>query len=236
MSNFPWENPSLEAATGAAIADTVRQLRTAMPGRVVSFDPNKQTAVVQPMIRLVKADGTGVDLPPLGDVLVQFPESGGFAFTFPVEQGDEGIVVVADRCIDGWWQSGQPSDPMDFRLHDPSDGMFIPGINSLPNVIPGFDMNAIVMRKFDGSAYFKIDKGGNIEADGAKMTIKCPLIAEKLLTYQDGIAGQAGNNGNKLQGDFNVTGGDVKADNISLKEHKTSGVTPGGGNSGVPVP
>ncbi|MBP6018804.1 MAG: hypothetical protein KA735_04880 [Burkholderiaceae bacterium] len=236
MSNFPWENPSLEAATGAVIADTVRQLRTAMPGRVVSFDPGSQTAVVQPMIRMLKADGTGVDLPPLGDVLVQFPESGGFAFTFPVEEGDEGLVVIADRCIDGWWQSGQPSDPMDFRLHDLSDGTFIPGINSLPNVIPGFDMNAIVMRKFDGSAYFKIDKGGNIEGDGTHMLIKCPATFEKLVTYQDGIAGKAGSNGNNLQGDFNVAGGDIKADDISLKKHRTSDVTPGSGTSGGPVP
>lgn len=206
MSQFPWENPSLEAATGAAIADTVKRLRTAMPGRVVSFDPSKQAAVIQPLIRLVKTDGQGVDLPPLGDVPVQFPEAGGFAFTFPIKAGDEGMVVVADRCIDGWWQSGQPSDPMDFRLHDLSDGMFIPGINSLPNTIPDFDMDAIVMRKFDGSAYFKIDEGGNIEADGTRMTIKCLATFEKLVTYQDGIAGSGGSNGNSLTGDLVVDG------------------------------
>jgi phage baseplate assembly protein gpV len=32
-----------------------------------------------------------------------------------------------------------------------------------------------------------------------------------------------------------VSGGDVKADTISLKTHRTSGVTPGGGTSSVPV-
>lgn len=32
-----------------------------------------------------------------------------------------------------------------------------------------------------------------------------------------------------------VTSGDVKADTISLKTHRTSGVTPGGGTSSVPV-
>jgi hypothetical protein len=236
MSQFPWENPSLEAATAAAIADTVKRLRTAMPGRVVSFDPDAQTAVVQPLIRLVKADGQGVDLPPLGDVPVQFPEAGGFAFTFPIKAGDEGMLVIADRCIDGWWQSGQPSDPMDFRLHDLSDGMFIPGINSLPNTIPDFDMDAIVMRKFDGSAYFKIDEGGNIEADGTKMTVKCPLFAEKLLTYQDGIAGQAGANGNAIDGGFAIDGGQLTHNGKNVgSNHTHSDVQPGGGTSGGPV-
>lgn len=33
-----------------------------------------------------------------------------------------------------------------------------------------------------------------------------------------------------------VTGGDVKADTISLKTHHTSGVTPGSGTSGPPTP
>ncbi len=227
MSQFPWENPSLEAATGAAIADTVKRLRTAMPGRVVSFDPDKQTVVAQPMTRLVKADGTGVDLPPLGDVPVQFPEAGGFALTFPIEAGDEGVILIADRCIDGWWQSGQPSDPMDFRLHDLSDGMFIPGINSLQNVIPGFDIDAIVIRKFDGSAYFKIDRGGNIEADGTRMTVKCPATFEKPVTYQDGISGQ---------GDFAVSGGSFTHNGKNVGDtHKHGNVQPGNGTSGDPV-
>lgn len=32
-----------------------------------------------------------------------------------------------------------------------------------------------------------------------------------------------------------ITGGDVKADTISLKIHKSTGVTPGSGQSGIPV-
>lgn len=236
MSQYPWESPSLEAATAAAVGDAVLRMRTAMPGRVVNFDPDSQTAVIQPMIRMLRSDGQGVDLPPLGDVPVQFPEAGGFAFTFPIEQGDEGLLVIADRCIDGWWQSGQPSNPMDFRMHDLSDATFIAGINSLPHVIPGFDMNAIVMRKFDGSAYFKIDKAGKIEADGTQMLVKCPAIFEKLVTYKDGIAGTGGANGNKLSGGFEVEGGELKHNGTNVgSDHKHDGVQPGSGTSGDPV-
>lgn len=236
MSDYRWENPSLDSATGAVVGDAVKKMRTAMPARIVSFDPRAQTAVVQPLTRLVKSDGAGVDLPPLGDVPVQFPEGGGFAFTFPLEDGDEGMLVIADRCIDGWWQSGQPSDPMDFRMHDLSDGMFIPGINAVPNAIPAFDMNAIVMRKFDGSAYFKIDKGGNIEADGTAMLIKCPATFQKLVTYQDGIAGTGGANGNKLSGGFEVDGGELKHNGKNVGSgHKHSGVVAGSDTSGDPV-
>jgi hypothetical protein len=236
MSNYQWENPSLDQAAGAAVGDALKNLRTAMPGRVVGFDPNKQTATVQPLIRLVRSDGQGVNLPVLADVPVCFPEGGGFAFTFPIEEGDEGVVIIADRCIDGWWQSGQPSDPLDFRLHDLSDGMFVPGINAVPNVVPAFATDAIVMRKFDGSAYFKIDRGGNIEADGAAMLIKCPTTFEKLVTYQDGIAGSGGANGNKLAGGFEVEGGELKHNGKNVgSDHRHAGVVAGGDQSGDPI-
>lgn len=48
--------------------------------------------------------------------------------------------------------------------------------------------------------------------------------------------GMSGSGGAQVQGSIEVTGGDVKADDISLKLHKTSGVTPGGGTSNIPVP
>jgi phage baseplate assembly protein gpV len=39
-----------------------------------------------------------------------------------------------------------------------------------------------------------------------------------------------------VQSDIETPGGDVTAGNIKLKTHKHSGVTPGGGTSGGPVP
>ncbi|MEX4374460.1 hypothetical protein MY539_09275 [Haemophilus influenzae] len=58
--------------------------------------------------------------------------------TFPLKAGDEGIAIFSERCIDGWWQNGSASTPLDFRLHDLSDAMFIPGICSVPKAIDGF--------------------------------------------------------------------------------------------------
>ena len=63
------------------------------------------------------------------------------------------------------------------------------------------------------------------------------VTVQGLLTYQAGMVGSGGSGATAaISGDVIVSGGDVKADEISLKEHKTSGVTPGGGLSSVPVP
>jgi len=69
----------------------------------------------------------------------------------------------------------------------------------------------------------------------AGTTINGPLTVNGLLTWTQGMTGSGGS-GAAIEGNVNVTGGDVKADEISLKEHKTSGVQPGGGTSSVPVP
>lgn len=248
MSNYALDNPSLGNAISASLHNVTRQMRTAMPGRVMSFDATRQTATIQPLIRMMMADGTAVDLPPLADVPVQFPEGGGFAFTFPLAAGDEGIVVIGDRCIDGWWQSGQPSAPLDYRMHDLSDGMFIPGINSRPKVIPSMATDAVVMRKFDGSAYVKIDKGGNIEADGTLFTVKCPAVFEQpvvmqntqvvqgLFSFMAGLEGQAGGAGSTIMGGLDLVGGQLTHNGKDIgASHKHGGVQSGGSTSGGPV-
>lgn len=63
--------------------------------------------------------------------------------------------------------------------------------------------------------------------DSPKSTFTGEVTVQGKLTYQAGMSGT---------GTAAVSGGDVTADNISLKNHKTSGVTPGGGTSSVPVP
>ena len=98
------------------------QLRVALPGVIQSFDPDTVTAVVQPAIRYIERDNDGnkatKDYPLLVDVPVVFPRGGGCTLTFPVKEGDECLVIFADRCIDFWWQSGGIQEPVDGRMHD----------------------------------------------------------------------------------------------------------------------
>lgn len=72
-----------------------------------------------------------------------------------------------------------------------------------------------------------------VEAD-TKILLDSPVVevAHQLLV-REGITGQGG--GSFSGGDLTVTGGDVKADAISLKNHRTSLVVPGSGTGGPPV-
>ena len=112
---------------------TLQRIHVALPARVISVDMNKYTVDVQPVIR----EWHGKKTPPqLVGVPVYFPGN----FTYTINAGDECLVIFADTCIDGWWQTGDVSDPMVGRFHDLSDGFAIVGFRS-KNRIPSEAVN-----------------------------------------------------------------------------------------------
>lgn len=214
MGNYDYHNATPETATELQIEQAQKQIHTALPVKVVSFNPQNQTVVCAVQIKQVlnmENSQKSEQIAPLVDVPVSFPRGGGFAVTFPLQAGDEGFVVFSERCIDGWWQSGQASEPLDYRLHDLSDAMFVPGICSVPNAIQGFFNNGLSLQTLDGSTFIRLERG--------KITIKGDI---------------------EQTGQFSATGiiasqNDVLSAGISGKSHKHRDVAGGAGISGVPL-
>ncbi|MBS0878001.1 MULTISPECIES: Gp138 family membrane-puncturing spike protein [unclassified Tatumella] len=137
------------------------KLRVAMPGIIQSFDAEAVTAVIQPAIRYIERDNNGnqttSDYPLLVDVPVVFPRGGGCTLTFPVKEGDECLVIFADRCIDFWWQSGGVQEPADGRMHDLSDAFAIVGPQSQSKKISGISTTATQLRSDDGATSLSLN-------------------------------------------------------------------------------
>lgn len=165
MGNYDIQNANADTASQAMIEQNQKQIHTALPAKVVSFNAANQTVVLAAQVKQVLVDGKAVDIPPLLDVPVSYPRGGGFSVTFPLQKGDEGIAIFSERCIDGWWQSGNGSEPLDYRLHDLSDAMFVPGICSAPNAIKGFFTGGLSLQTLDGGTYIRL-KNGSIEIKG----------------------------------------------------------------------
>src|SRR5260364_26635 len=132
---------ALRAAIHGALIN-VWTVRPAIQGVVRRLD--RETATVRT---------EAVELPLLGDVSVFFPRGGGCTLTFPVQKGDECVVVFASRCIDGWWQSGGVQRPMEPRRHDLSDGFAFIGPFSQQTKIKGIHTQAVQLRSDDGATY-----------------------------------------------------------------------------------
>jgi hypothetical protein len=164
-----------EAASGDADAGVRAHVQasrvdthTSMPGIVESFNADKQTAVVRPVVqRFFRGQGFK-PLPQLFDVPVIFPRGGGFVLTFPVKQGDECILHFSERAIDNWHSTGKVSEPSEFRTHDLSDACAQVGVSSLPNVVQNFNSSAVELRSLDGKSVVSIDGGGSIKVTADK--------------------------------------------------------------------
>lgn len=205
----------------AAVEDFLANLWTAIPG-IVQAQPGgngisaKQTCIVQPSISIPvrQQNGTFVQtqLPLLLDVPVIFPSGGGFMATFPLQPGDEVLVIFSCRCIDQWWQNGGVQVQAEHRLHDLSDGFAIPGPRSVPNVPSSISTTTVRLSKNDSSAYIEITAAGvvNIVAPG----------------------------GVNVTGALGATGevtAKVGAGNHTVSQHVHGGVTPGSGSTGLPT-
>lgn len=209
-----------EGTLRLAIAGVLAGVWTALPAEVVSYDADAETVAVQPLLQgqITAPDGTvsSINLPVVNDVPVQFPGSGGFRLTFPINPGDECLLVFASRGIDAWHQLGGIQAPVAGRAHAMSDAFAILGFRSIPKTLtPPASTTAVQLRSDDGTSLVEIQPGGAIRA-----------VAPAGMT---------------VVGNFHCTGTatadvDVVSGPISLKNHKTSLVQPGTGTSGVPVP
>ena len=107
--------------------DILSSLHCALPGTVMSFDAEAQTAVIQPAVKR-RAEQRDVPLPLLRDVPVFMPVS------FEINPGDACLVIFADCDIDAWFETGEASIPASNRMHSLSDGFAFVGFR--PRVIP----------------------------------------------------------------------------------------------------
>lgn len=229
-----------EEATRAALDGRQARIRTAMPGIVAAVDLARQTVSVQPAIRgaVGNPDGTetAVNLPLLVDVPLVWPRGGGFAITFPVAVGDEVLVMISDRCIDAWWQSGGIGEPLEPRMHDLSDAFAILAPTSQPKRLTGVSSSSMQMRNEAGTAYIEITAAGNINIVAAGSISQ---TAVGLMTFSAAGIGYTSTGGIPVTWSaaaIALTSTTLTHNGKNVgSTHMHSGVTAGLANTGVPV-
>jgi len=185
--------PNVYSYTQAQIDTALAQTWVALPGIVQSFDAADCTAAVQIAILMQRRDKNNdwqniTPSPVVPKALVQFPGNHDYVFTFPLKPGDEGLLIFCDRCIDAFWQSGGVQPQLDTRQHDLTDGIFIPGIRSVPNVPANINSSAAELRTFSGNTKITFSDAGGIILTGP-VTCTSTLTAASKITAGYGGAG-----------------------------------------------
>lgn len=147
--------PTLQEVIAEAIESRLLELHTAIPGKVISYDPATQTAEVAPVVQRAEPaeDGgaTLTALPSIPNVPVQWPRGKSFALSFPLAAGDHVLLVFSEAAIGHWRASGELAPAGDLRRHSLGYPVAIPGVapDAQPIDDPGSGSEA-VLRVGDG--------------------------------------------------------------------------------------
>jgi hypothetical protein len=148
------------------IQQTLRELRVAMPARVVSYNASRQIVSVDVIQPEVMPDGEIVAQPVIVEVPVSWPRAGGAWMTFPINRGDTGIIMFADRDIGAWVSEGAEGAPDSKRTHSLTDAVFVPGIQG-----GGVNANANdVELQYRGST-IHIRRSGQVEVNAPTVLV-----------------------------------------------------------------
>lgn len=165
------KTPTLAEVISSAIAKAQSGIFKALPGKVESYDSTKQTASIKPLVKIpvVFDDGSeGLDvLPVISGVPVVFPRGGGYYLSFPLQKGDNVLLVFCDRAIDQFVASAGSvdTDPQDLRMHDLSDAVALPGFYPVAKAVKD-DLSTEFRMGADGGAYISINSAGQINLNG----------------------------------------------------------------------
>lgn len=234
---------------------TMRQLRVSMPCEVVSYNSKRQMVdvrIVQPEIDL---SGNNIPMPVITNIPVSFVRCGNSHITHPINKGDTGFIVFADRDISSWVETNNTSVVDSARTHSMQDSYFVPGIvgggtNANANDVEIKYNNTTIHLRKNGDVDINTPSKVNVNASNVIVTANTTVInsettnngnvqingnltVSQMLTTGGFISnGTSGGGIAQFTGSINVTD-EVTASGINLSTHVHPGDS--GGTTGQPI-
>lgn len=174
--------PSLDNLINGIIDKSLYELNISIPGIVIDFSSTDKTCSVQPALKRKYLNAGIKELPIINDVPICYPQTNDAIISFPLEKGDNVLLVFSQRSLDNWKQaaSAKTVDPEDTRRNHISDAVAIPGI---------------------------VKKGGGIPAENGKMKIQ---YKNGFITIDSSNKFKIGNSSEELLGIINDTIGEIQ--------------------------
>lgn len=155
------------------VSEILKGVGTSIVGHILSFNVDTQLAKIQIGIEFIDVQGQAFNLAPVVNIPVHF-SGGDFVLEHQIDEGDEGLIIISQRCIDAWKEQGGIASQTVIRKLDMQDALFIPGFRSKPNAISGFNNNGIMLRNKAGDHYIwltntgeiKLKSGGDVNING----------------------------------------------------------------------
>lgn len=185
---------------------------------------------VLPLVTGFAADGSQVENSTVFNVPAWRLQRGASAVIMDPVEGDIGLLLCCDRDITKVKKEKKEALPASRRTHSRADGIYLGGVlNADPVQYVKFANDGI-----DIVSPLLVNVNGNVVSinAGTRAEINAPeILLNGNVGQGEGSFGGVAHFKNKVTSDVDFQAGD-----ISLVGHKTSGVEPGSGTSGMPTP
>jgi len=203
---------SLETILNSQIDFRLSDIYVTMVAEVTNVAKLNECRIdVQPVVNKKYIDGEIMAYPEILSVPVQFPSSSTSALTFPINQGDNVLLVFSQKGLDVF-KSGATSahDPIDMRSFDKRDAIAIPCVFPFSKSINNPDTRTLIHNVDDmvvthniglpTECEVRLKPTGKIELTSAlQVEVKSPLLT--LTCPSVAITGNL-----SVAGTFGVTG------------------------------
>lgn len=161
----------LGASLSGAITQALMQVDGMLPAKVVKVDRTAGRVSVQPMIQMGDTGGNKITRAIVPNIPIMTMGAGGIFASFPVQVGDLGFVVSADRDTSLFYQSQGGMDwPNTERIHQFGDGGFLPLKLFNFSIAGGVLDDGFSLQTDDGSTFVTL-KAGEIQLNAAMIKI-----------------------------------------------------------------
>jgi len=175
----------------AAIDQGLGTIQAPLPGKIDTYDEGTQKADVKPLLKRPLVDEDGNDLPfevlpVIPSVPIVFPradfQGAKFFMSFPLKPGDHVALIIMNWSLDAWksLDAGTDVEPTQFRQHDLSDAVAIPGLYPFGAALSDAHPDNLVLGR-DGGIQIHLKPSDEIHL-GSENAADFVALAQKVLT------------------------------------------------------
>lgn len=168
----------------------MKDLHTAIPAKITSFDPAKGMASVKPYGTYTTGAGKKIAYPEVTGVPVIIPQcpSATIFIAYPIKAGDDCLMVVSEQELDAWLGGGDSDNDMRFDL---TSAIAIPGLSNKGSGVLTEACSSGSVIVANGSTKLKVNKSeveivGDLKVSG---DVKAGSVSLKDHTHTDSVGG-----------------------------------------------
>lgn len=161
-------SPELAETMVDALDARLEEVRVCLPARVTRWNAALQQVDAQPLVKYRHFDEEGEpvveQLPVIPGVPVIFPGGGGFRVAFPINVGDDVLLIFSQASLDRWSRQGGLVDPEAHHRFALGDAVALPGIRDFAHPLAPVAADGATFGK-DGGLQIKVTPS-NIKLGG----------------------------------------------------------------------